>query len=265
MGALIKTFYAKKAGIDPAKIFSVSIMPCTAKKYECARPEMKSSGFQDVDVVLTTRELAKMIKQAGIKFSELKPGQFDGPMGESTGAAPIFGVTGGVMEAALRTAYEVITKKTLPSVDFKDVRGLKGIKEAVVDVAGTKVNVAIVNGLANVHKLLTEIKEGKRKYHFVEVMTCPGGCIGGGGQIYPQGDLEAMDVDLYSQRSAGLYTIDEEKKIRKSHENPLITAIYKEFLIKPLGELSHKLLHTHYHAACPKGVPSELRDTVNIG
>ena len=265
MGALIKTFYAKKAGIDPAKIFSVSIMPCTAKKYECARQEMKSSGFQDVDVVLTTRELAKMIKQAGIKFSELKPGQFDGPMGESTGAAPIFGVTGGVMEAALRTAYEVITKKTLPSVDFKDVRGLKGIKEAVVDVAGTKVNVAIVNGLANVHKLLTEIKEGKRKYHFVEVMTCPGGCIGGGGQIYPQGDLEAMDVDLYSQRSAGLYTIDEEKKIRKSHENPLITAIYKEFLIKPLGELSHKLLHTHYHAACPKGVPSELRDTVNIG
>lgn len=265
MGALIKTFYAKKVGIDPAKIFSVSIMPCTAKKYECARPEMKSSGFQDVDVVLTTRELAKMIKQAGIKFEGLKPGQFDGPMGESTGAAPIFGVTGGVMEAALRTAYEVITKKTLPSVNFKDVRGLEGIKEAIVDVDGTKVSVAVVNGLANVHKLLTEIKEGKRKYHFVEVMTCPGGCIGGGGQPYPQGNLDSMDKDLYFLRSDGLYDIDEKKKLRKSHENPLITAIYEEFLQKPLGELSHKLLHTHYHLACPKGVPSEIRDTVNIG
>ncbi|OGF45548.1 MAG: ferredoxin [Candidatus Firestonebacteria bacterium RIFOXYC2_FULL_39_67] len=265
MGALIKTFYAKKMGLDPAKIYSVSIMPCTAKKYECARPEMNSSGFRDVDVVLTTRELAKMIKQAGIKYKELKKGQFDQPLGESTGAAPIFGVTGGVMEAALRTAYEVITKKELPSIDFKVVRGLTGIKEATVDVAGTKVNVAVVFGLANVHKVLTEIKEGKRNYHFVEVMTCPGGCIGGGGQIYPQGDIEAMDKELYSLRAEGLYSIDEKKKIRKSHENPLITKIYEEFLIKPLGEVSHKLLHTHYHHKCPKGIPSGLRDTVSIG
>ena len=169
------------------------------------------------------------------------------------------------MEAALRTAYEVITKKELPSVEFKAVRGLAGIKEATVDVAGTKVNVAVVFGLSNVHKVLTEIKEGKRKYHFVEVMTCPGGCIGGGGQIYPQGETEAMDAELYSLRAEGLYSIDEKKKIRKSHENPLITGIYGEFLIKPLGETSHKLLHTHYHKKCPKGIPSDLRDTVSIG
>ncbi|MFH1074769.1 MAG: NADH-dependent [FeFe] hydrogenase, group A6 [Candidatus Firestonebacteria bacterium] len=265
MGALIKTFYAKKMGIDPAKIFSVSVMPCTAKKYECARPEMNSSGYRDVDVVLTTRELAKMIKQAGIKYRELKKGLFDQPLGESSGAAPIFGVTGGVMEAALRTAYEVITKKELPSIDFKAVRGLTGIKEATVDVAGTKVNVAVVSGLSNVHKVLTEIKEGKRNYHFVEIMTCPGGCIGGGGQIYPQGDTEAMDKGLYDLRAEGLYSIDEKKKIRKSHENPLITKIYEEFLIEPLGKTSHKLLHTHYHHRGPKGVPSGLRDTVSIG
>jgi NADP-reducing hydrogenase subunit HndD len=264
MGALIKTYYAKKVGIDPAKIYSVSIMPCTAKKFEAARPEMASSGFRDVDAVLTTRELAKLIKQAGIKFLELKGTDFDEPLGESTGAAPIFGVTGGVMEAALRTAYEVITKKTLPDLDFKSVRGFEGIKEASVDIDGTNVKVAIVYGLSNVHKLLSEIKEGKREYHFVEIMTCPGGCIGGGGQPYPCGITEAMDKTLYQKRADGLYTIDEKKKLRKSHENPQIKKIYEDFLIKPLGEMSHKLLHTHYHKRYPAGIASEVKETISI-
>ncbi|MCX5713290.1 MAG: NADH-dependent [FeFe] hydrogenase, group A6, partial [Candidatus Omnitrophica bacterium] len=243
MGALIKTYYAKKISIDPEKIYSVSIMPCTAKKYEAARLEMNSSGYRDVDAVLTTRELVRMIKQAGINFPELKKSEFDEPLGESTGAAPIFGVTGGVMEAALRTAYEVITTKELASLDFRSVRGFSGIKEAQIDIEGMKVNVAIVYGLANVHKLLCEIKEGKRQYHFIEVMTCPGGCIGGGGQPYPQGFLEPLDKDLYQKRADGLYNIDERKIIRKSHANPQIKKIYADFLGEPLSEASHKLLH----------------------
>ncbi|MDD5746941.1 MAG: NADH-dependent [FeFe] hydrogenase, group A6, partial [Candidatus Omnitrophica bacterium] len=188
MGALIKTYYAKIAGIDPAKICSVSIMPCTAKKFEAARPEMNASGYRDVDVVLTTRELIKMIKQAGIQFGALKKSEFDSPMGASSGAAPIFGVTGGVMEAALRTAYEVLTGAQLNEIKFTAVRGLEGIKEAVVPVNGLDVRVAVVNGLGNAHTLLREIKEKKRNYHFIEVMCCPGGCLGGGGQPYPQGD-----------------------------------------------------------------------------
>jgi len=265
MGALIKTYYSDKSGVPASKMYSVSVMPCTAKKFECSRDEMDSSGFRDVDVVLTTRELIRMIKQAGIKFSELKKGKFDDPLGESTGAAPIFGVTGGVMEAALRTAYEVITKKPLPAIELKAVRGLDGIREASVDVDGLQVNVAVVFSLSNVHKLLTEIKEGKRHYHFIEVMTCPGGCIGGGGQPYPQGITDPLDHTLYNLRGEGLYSIDEKKSLRKSHENPLIAKIYKEFLKEPLGHMSHKLLHTHYHARCPEGIPTEVREkNINV-
>ncbi|MDD4879409.1 MAG: NADH-dependent [FeFe] hydrogenase, group A6 [Candidatus Omnitrophica bacterium] len=264
MGALIKTYYAKKKGIDPAKIYSVSIMPCTAKKFEASRPEMASSGYRDVDAVLTTRELVRMIKEAGIKFDELKGSEFDDPLGESTSAAVIFGVTGGVMEAALRTAYEVITGKELPSVDFKSVRGLDGIREATVDIDGTKVNVAVIFSLSNVHKVLTEINEGKRNYHFIEIMTCPGGCMGGGGQPYPRGIAEALDKSLYEKRAKGLYSIDSGKKLRKSHANPQIKQIYSEFLKEPLGELSHKLLHTHYHSRKPRGIAAKTKETVNI-
>ncbi|MFH0917813.1 MAG: NADH-dependent [FeFe] hydrogenase, group A6 [Candidatus Omnitrophota bacterium] len=264
MGALIKTYYTDKAAIDPAKIYSVSIMPCTAKKFEAARPEMNSSGFQDVDAVLTTRELIKMLKQAGINLPALKKSEFDAPLGESTGAAPIFGVTGGVMEAALRTAYEVVTGKALENLEFQAVRGFEGIKEATVQLDGLQVKVAIAYGLANTHTLLNEIAHGKREYHFIEIMSCPGGCIGGGGQPYPQGALEALDKDLYQKRADGLYGIDEKKIVRKSHENPQIKKIYSEFLGEPLGKKSHALLHTHYHVKNPQGITACLGKTVSI-
>jgi NADP-reducing hydrogenase subunit HndD len=264
MGALIKTYYAHKAGIDPAKIYSVSIMPCTAKKFEAARPEMAASGFPDVDAVLTTRELIKMIKQAGINLPALKKSEFDAPLGESTGAAPIFGVTGGVMEAALRTAYAVVTGKELTNLEFQAVRGFEGIKEATVDLDGLPVKVAIAYGLANTHTLLTEIAQGKREYHFIEIMSCPGGCIGGGGQPYPQGALEALDKNLYQKRADGLYSIDEKKIIRKSHENPQIKKIYSEFLGGPLSDKSHALLHTHYHSRTPQGITACVDKTVSI-
>ena len=264
MGALIKTYYAKKAGINPSKIYSVSIMPCTAKKFEASRPEMCSSGYRDVDAVLTTRELIRMIKEAGIMFNSLKGSEFDSSMGESSGAAPIFGATGGVMEAALRTAYEVITGKELLNINFTQVRGLEGVKEATIPVDGLDVKVAVASGLVNVHRLLTEVREGKRQYHFIEIMTCPGGCLGGGGQPYPQGDAEALDTCVYKKRAEGLYNIDEKKTIRKSHLNPDITKIYKEFLQEPLGLMSHKLLHTHYHMRGPHGVPTDAKETVNL-
>nr|WP_330219187.1 NADH-dependent [FeFe] hydrogenase, group A6 [Moorella mulderi] len=238
-GAVAKTFYAQKAGIDPAKMVVVSIMPCTAKKFECQRPEMRDSGYQDVDYVLTTRELARMIREAGIDFRNLPEEQYDDPLGESTGAAVIFGATGGVMEAALRTAYELITGKTLPSLDFYDVRGLKGIKEATVDIEGTKVRVAVAHSLGHARQLLERVKAGEQ-YHFIEIMCCPGGCIGGGGQPIP------TNTEIREQRIKGIYQADAEMPIRKSHENPSIQALYREFLGKPLSEKSHHLLHTHY-------------------
>ncbi|MFA5088256.1 MAG: NADH-dependent [FeFe] hydrogenase, group A6 [Candidatus Omnitrophota bacterium] len=264
MGALIKTYYAKKSGVDPARIYSVSIMPCTAKKFEAAREEMNASGYQDVDAVLTTRELVKMIKQKGILFNHLEKSEFDSPMGDSSGAAPIFGVTGGVMEAALRTAYEVLSGQELPEVKFSQVRGLAGIREAAVSINGQEIKVAIVNGLTNVHKLLTEVGEGKRTYHFIEVMTCPGGCLGGGGQPYPQGTNEALDTEVYKKRAEGLYNIDEHKTIRKSHRNPDIVTIYRDFLGKPLSPVSHKLLHTHYHLRQPKGIANDTKEAVSL-
>ena len=241
LGALTKTWYAQKAGIDPKDMVVVSVMPCTAKKFECQRPEMRSSGFQDVDYVLTTRELAKMIKQAGIDFENLDDGHYDDPMGEYTGAATIFGATGGVMEAALRTAYEVATGKTLENVEITSVRGLEGIKEAVIPVEGIgDVRIAVVHGLGNARKLLERVKEGKEPYHFIEIMACPGGCVGGGGQPIP------VNNDVRTLRAQALYAEDCALTVRKSHENPAIKKIYEEFLGKPLGEKSHHLLHTHY-------------------
>ncbi|NLO76017.1 MAG: 4Fe-4S binding protein [Clostridia bacterium] len=239
-GALAKTYYADKAQIPAEKIFVVSIMPCTAKKYECTRPEMKSSGYQDVDVVLTTRELAQMIKQSGLDFAALPEAEYDEPFGVSTGAATIFGATGGVMEAALRTVYETVAGKTLEDLDFKMVRGLDGIKEATVDLAGKKVKVAVANGLGNAKILLEMIKAGKCKYHFIEIMACPGGCIGGGGQ--PFGATKADK----EKRLESLYAIDKKSKLRKSHENLAVTQVYDDFLRKTLDIYAHELLHTYY-------------------
>ncbi|HPN66176.1 MAG TPA: NADH-dependent [FeFe] hydrogenase, group A6 [Candidatus Omnitrophota bacterium] len=236
-GAVAKTYYAEKAGIDPKDMVVVSIMPCTAKKFEAKRPEMGN----DVDYVLTTREAAQMIKEAGIDFVNLPDEDFDHPLGESTGAAVIFGATGGVMEAALRTAYEVVTKKTLDRLDFKDVRGLEGIKTAEVDLDGLKVRVAVANGLGNARKLLEEVQAGKSPYHFIEIMCCPGGCLGGGGQPIP------TNMEIKKKRAEAIYKEDAGKPIRKSHENPSVQAIYKEFLGEPLSEKSHHLLHTTYN------------------
>ncbi len=239
-GALAKTYYAEKAGIDPADIFSVSIMPCTAKKYECTRPEMKSSGYQDVDVVLTSRELGRMFKQAGLDMANLPEEEYDAPLGISTGAGEIFGASGGVMEAALRTVYEVVTGKELPNINFTECRGLTGVKEATVQVGDLPVKIAITNGLGNARKVLDKIRAGEADYHFIEIMCCPGGCIGGGGSPIP------TDTEIRLKRIDATYTEDERMALRKSDENPAVQDLYKEFLEKPLGHKSHELLHTHY-------------------
>lgn len=239
-GALAKSYYAEKAGLDPKDIYVVSIMPCTAKKFECNRPEMSASGYPDVDAVLTTRELAKMLRQVGIDFNQLPDEEYDDPFGITTGAGVIFGASGGVMEAALRTVYEVVTKETLPSVDFTAVRGIDGIKEAEVDLKGTKVKVAVANGLGNARQLMELIKAGKADYQFIEIMCCPGGCIGGGGQ--PIGTTN----EIRKKRIEAIYEADRGLPLRKSHENPAVKALYEEFLVEPLGEKSHHLLHTHY-------------------
>lgn len=249
-GALAKTYYPETAGIDPAKIYSVSVMPCTAKKFECARPELAQNGVPDVDAVLTTRELAKMIKEAGIDFLNLPDEDYDAPMGQSTGAAVIFGATGGVMEAALRTVYEVVSGKTLENLEFEPIRGMEGIKEAAVEVPGYgEVRVAVAHGLSNASQLLDMIKEGKKDYHFVEVMACPGGCVGGGGQpLVSSSQRVALDEDYQALRHKAIYAEDRGKTLRKSHENPAIAEVYEKYLGKPLGEKSHHLLHTHYVA-----------------
>ncbi len=239
-GALAKTYYAEKAGIDPKDIFVVSIMPCTAKKYEAQRPEMSASGYPDIDVVLTVRELARMIKQAGFDFENLPVEEYDAPFGITTGAGLIFGATGGVMEAALRTAYEVITGKTLEKIDFEGVRGLTGVKEATVDVGGLKVKVAVAHGLGNARKVLDLVRAKKADYHFIEIMCCPGGCIGGGGQPIP------TNTEIREKRIKAIYEADKTMALRKSHENPAVQELYKQFLGKPLGHKSHELLHTHY-------------------
>jgi len=241
-GALAKTYYAQTAGIDPKNIVSVSIMPCTAKKFESARPEMNASGYRDVDVVLTTRELARMIKEAGIDFLNLPDGEYDAPMGEYTGAATIFGTTGGVMEAALRTVYAVVTGESLPSLDITPVRGLEGVKEATVKVGALgNVKVAVAHGLGNARKVMDKIREGKADYAFIEIMCCPGGCVAGGGEPIPTNN------EIRTLRAGALYHDDGKVQAkRQSHENPSITKIYKTFLKEPLGHKSHELLHTHY-------------------
>lgn len=240
MGAVIKTYYAKKAGVDPSKIVSVSIMPCTAKKFEAKRPEMNSSGYRNVDYVLTTRELASMLRQVGIDLKSVQSSDFDSPLGESTGAGEIFGVTGGVMEAALRSVYFALTNKPLENLELHPVRGFDGIREAEIDVAGQKVRVAVAHGLSNAEELLRRIESGEKEYHFVEIMACPGGCIAGGGQPFSQ------DPDIKSKRASVLYAGDRAKKQRMSHDNPAVKKLYGEFLETPGSEIAHKLLHTTY-------------------
>lgn len=236
--AIVKTYYAQKTGIDPAKIFTVSVMPCTAKKFEKARPEHRDSGFQDTDAVLTTRELARMIKEAGLAFTNLEDGEYDQIMGEATGAAAVFGTTGGVTEAALRTVKEVLTGESLDRLNL----GLIGIREAQVEIASRTYSIAVASGLANAAKLMDEIREGKSKYDWIEIMACPHGCVGGGGQpISSRPDAKAL-------RARGLAEVDQAKQIRKSHQNPDVLRLYEEFLGEPMGSKSHELLHTHYQA-----------------
>ena len=245
-GAILKSYYASKAGIDPKKMFVVSVMPCIAKKFERQREEMKNEELDNVDAVLTTRELARMIKQANIDFVELEDSKFDNPMGEATGAGAIFGTTGGVMEAALRTAYETITGEELKKLDFEEVRGEKGIKKATVKIGDNEVKVAVAHGLANAQKIMEEIKSGKAEYQFVEIMACPGGCVMGGGQPIKT-SKQRSEYDIRKLRAECLYDIDEKSTIRKSHENPIIKKLYKEFLEEPGSHKAHELLHTTYH------------------
>ena len=245
MGAIIKSYYAEVNNIDPKDIRVVSVMPCTAKKFEANREEMAATGYPDVDAVITTRELARMIKQAGINFTALKDEEFDEMLGDSTGAGVIFGATGGVMEAALRTAYEVITGKTLEKVEFFSVRGIEGIKEATVQIGELSLNVAVVHGTGNATKLLETIKKGEKQYAFIEVMGCPGGCVTGGGQPIVSAS-KLMECDPKLLRAAALYREDSGKALRKSHENPSIKKLYADFLGEANGHRSHKLLHTHY-------------------
>jgi len=240
-GAIAKTYYADLLGIPRNKMVVVSIMPCLAKKYECARDEFKVDGNPDVDIVLSTRELARLIKRMNIQFESLPDDDFDSPLGESTGAAPIFGVTGGVIEAALRTAYELATGETLANVNFEAVRGMEGVRSAKVQVGPHTLNIGIAHELGNARKLLDDVRAGKSEYHAIEIMSCPGGCIGGGGQPYHHGNVE-----LLKKRTQALYNEDSGKTIRKSHENPYIIELYEKYLGKPLSEKSHHLLHTHY-------------------
>ena len=251
-GALVKTYYAKARKLDPERIVSVSVMPCTAKKFEAARPEMHSSGYRDVDYVLTTRELAIMIKQAGIDFTRLEEMHFDRLMGESTGAAVIFGSTGGVMEAALRTAYELVTGREVPfdNLNITPVRGAEGIREARIKIEkpkkewafldGVELKCAVAHGLVNAKYIMDKVKAGKADYHFIEFMACPGGCLGGGGQPIP------TNPEIRQRRAVAIYAEDEGMPLRKSHENPEIVKIYNDFLGHPLSEVSHHLLHTKY-------------------
>ena len=244
-GAILKTYYANREGLDPEKIYVVSVMPCIAKKFERQRPEMMEDNLYDVDNVITTRELARMIKQANIEFEKLEDSNFDSPMGEASGAGAIFGTTGGVMEAALRTAQDTLTGKDLPKIDFEQVRGGEGIKRATINIAGKDINVVAASGLANARTILEEIKSGKASYQFVEIMACPGGCIMGGGQPIKSSKVRA-EVDVRKLRADALYTIDEKSIVRKSHENPVMKKLYKDFLEKPGSEIAEKLLHTTY-------------------
>ncbi|MCT4507329.1 MAG: [FeFe] hydrogenase, group A [Tepidibacter sp.] len=243
-GAIFKTYGADIDNVDSKNVFSVSVMPCTCKKYECDREEMNSGGYKDVDVVITTRELAYLIKDMGIDFKNIEEGNFDNPLGDYTGAGTIFGTTGGVMEAAIRTAYELITKESIPNIDINCVRGENGVTKSSIDVGDMKLNVAVVSGLENVVAILEDIKNNKSDLHFIEVMTCPEGCISGGGQ--PKVILDKHREIAYDNRKKSIYTHDSECTLRKSHENSSIKKLYEEFLGEPLKEKSHHLLHTEY-------------------
>lgn len=244
-GAVTKTYFAKQNDLDPRDIYVVSVMPCTAKKFEIARPEFGRDGYRDVDANLTTRELARMIRQAGLDFAHLPEEEFDDMLGESSGAGVIFGVTGGVMEAALRTVVDVLTGEDMPRLEYADVRGLEGIKEATVSVNGTDINVAIVHGTANAAKLLNAIRAGEKTYHFIEVMGCPGGCVTGGGQPIVDARTRYF-IDPRAARAAATYSEDESMAIRKSHKNPAVQKLYAEFLGEPNSHIAHELLHTTY-------------------
>ncbi|MFH0759028.1 MAG: NADH-dependent [FeFe] hydrogenase, group A6 [Bacteroidota bacterium] len=240
-GAIAKTYFADKIKVNRKDLVVISIMPCLAKKYECQREEFSVDGNPDVDYSISTRELAHLIKQANLDLNKLEEDEFDAPLGESSGAAVIFGATGGVIEAATRTAYELYTGKTLEKVDFEQLRGMDGIRSATVDFDGFNIRIGIAHGLGNARKLLDDVKAGRSRYHAIEVMACPGGCIGGGGQPLHHGDSSILQA-----RTRAIYREDEGKTIRKSHENPYIVKLYDEFLGEPLSEKAHELLHTHY-------------------
>lgn len=240
-GAIAKSYYAEKVGVNPENITVVSVMPCIAKKYEAKRDELNKEGISDVDVVITTRELAAMIKEAGIDLVNLSEDDFDNPLGESTGAGTIFGASGGVIEATIRTAYDTLTGESLKEVEYEELRGLRGVKKATVNINGRDIRIGVVNGLGNTRKILEKIRSGEEKFDAIEVMACPGGCVGGGGQPFHKGDLSILN-----QRAKGLYKIDEEKVYRKSYENPSIKKLYEEYLGEPGSDIAHDLLHTSY-------------------
>jgi NADP-reducing hydrogenase subunit HndD len=245
VGALAKTYYAQKMGIDASKIKVVSIMPCTAKKFEAARPEMEVDGIRDVDIVLTTRELGKMIYDVGIDFPNLGDSDFDNPFGEASGAGVIFGTTGGVMEAALRTSADILSGTSADNIEYEEVRGLDGIRIATIEVGNIKLRAALAHGLGNARKLMEMIESGEEEFHFVEVMACPGGCINGGGQPIQSADARNW-VDIKAERAKALYSEDRKMFIRKSHNNPAVKKLYKEYLGMAGGSKPHQLLHTHY-------------------
>lgn len=247
MGALLKSYYAEKNGLDPAKVFVVSIMPCTAKKFEAQRPELSATGYPDVDVVLTTRELGRMIKEAGLDFARLPDEEFDRPLGESTGAAVIFGATGGVMEAALRTVAEIVTGKLMEDIEVKSVRGIEGVKEAEIQLGDLVVRAAVAHGTGNAKALLEKVKSGEKEYHFIEVMACPGGCVTGGGQPIVKAK-NRMDRDPREVRAAAIYDEDRDMPLRKSHDNPEVKKLYEDYLGEPNSHKAHEILHTHYVA-----------------
>lgn len=244
-GAVLKTYYAQEAGIDPKKIVTVSVMPCTAKKFECQRPELSNNGMQDVDYVLTTRELAKMIKECGINFAECD-GDFERPFGDASGAGVIFGATGGVMEAALRTVADILTGEDLKDIEYTDVRGVQGVKEAAVEVNGQTIKVAVAHGLGNARKVLDKIRSGEADWQFIEIMACPGGCVNGGGQPIQPAKVKNW-IDIRAERAKAIYSEDRNSKIRKSHKNEsVMKGIYEGYLGEPGSEKAHELLHTTY-------------------
>jgi iron only hydrogenase large subunit-like protein len=255
LSVLLKTFYAERMGFDPAKIFVAAIMPCTAKKFEAGRPEHRdAAGRPYTDAVLTTRELIWMMKCLGVDFRSLADGHFDNPLGASSGAGDIFGATGGVMEAALRTAYEKLAGQPCPDLDFRQVRGVEGVKETSLDIAGTTLNIAVANGLQNAKRVLDTIVSREKLFHIVEIMACPGGCVAGGGQPYPPDGMYVLDPELARLRAQALYQIDAGKSVRRAHDNTAIEHLYEEYLGGPGSHPAHELLHTRDEPRYPRGV-----------